>query len=188
MRGADDVVRAAVLQATRSRLVTVRAIEEQLPARPQLPARAALAELLGFISAGCQSELEIRGLRDVVSIPGLPAPLLQYRVDLPDGPVQLDAAWPELRIAVEFDGAAFHGRLVDRERDLRRDAALAALGWVVLRFGYRDVTERPHVCRARLIAVHQQRAGMAPAVGISTAGMPTAGAMPPRAGQGRVRR
>ena len=109
------------------------------------------------MSTGCQSELEIRGLRDVLAVTGLPAPLLQHRVDLPDGPVHLDAAWPELKIAVEFDGAAFHGRLSDRERDLRRDAALAALGWVVLRFGFRDVTERPHVCRARIVAVHQQR-------------------------------
>jgi very-short-patch-repair endonuclease len=100
-------------------------------------------------------------------------------VDLPDGPVRLDAAWPELKIAVEFDGAACHGRLGDRERDLRRDAALAALGWVVLRFGYRDVTERPHVCRARVVAVHRQRAGMVPRLRISGPEMPSAGAMPP---------
>jgi hypothetical protein len=135
-------------------------------------------ELLGFVSAGCESELEIRGLRDVVTVPGLPAPQLQYRVDLPGGPVLLDAAWPELKIAVEFDGAAFHGRPADRERDLRRDAALAALGWVVLRFGYRDVTERPHVCRARVAAAHRQRAGMVPGLSIFEAGLHTGGTLP----------
>jgi hypothetical protein len=167
MRGSDGVVRDAVFRAVRSGLATVGAIEGELSGRPQLPGRPALAELLGFISAGCQSELEIRGLRDVVTIPGLAVPLLQYRVDLPDGPVRLDAAWPELKIAVEFDGAAFHGRLGNRERDLRRDAALAALGWVVIRFGYRDVTERPGVCRARIVAVHQQRANVVPRLGVS---------------------
>jgi len=176
-RGSDGVVRHALFQATRSRLVTVGRIEDELPGRPQLPGRASLIELLGFITAGCQSELEIRGLRDVLAVPELPAPALQHRVDLPGGPVHLDAAWPELKIAVEFDGAAFHGRLGDRERDLRRDAALAALGWVVLRFGYRDVTERPHVCRARIVAVHRQRAGMGPWVGVSPPRMPTPGAM-----------
>jgi hypothetical protein len=180
LRGVGGVARDAVLRDTRSRLVTVESIEEELPGRPQLPGRAALVELLGYVAGGCESELEIRGLRDVVTVPGLPAPVLQYRVALPDGPVRLDAAWPELKIAVEFDGAAFHGRLGDRERDLRRDAALITLGWVVLRFGYRDVTERPHVCRARIVAVHQQRRSMVPVAGISGAVMPSGGTVPRR--------
>jgi hypothetical protein len=182
MRGADGVVRSAVFRATRDRLVTGAAIAAELLHRPQLPGRAALQELLGFVAAGCQSELEIRGLRNVVTVPGLPAPHLQYRVALPEGPVHLDAAWPELKIAVEFDGAAFHGNLPARGRDLRRDAALAALGWVVLRFGFRDVTDRPHVCRARIVAVHRQRAGVVPEPGIPAPGMPSSGAMPPRSG------
>ena len=33
-----------------------------------------------------------------------------------------------------MDGAAFHGSADARERDTRRDVALATLGWVVLRF------------------------------------------------------
>jgi hypothetical protein len=92
MRGSDGVVRDAVFRAVRSRPATVGAIEGGLSGRRQLAGRPALAELLGFVSAGCRSELEIRGLRDVVTIPGLAVPLLQYRVDLPDGPVRLDAA------------------------------------------------------------------------------------------------
>jgi hypothetical protein len=58
-------------------------------------------------------------------------------------------------------------------------AFLAALGWVVLRFGYRDVTERPEVCRAQIAAVHQQRAGMVPQTRISVLEMPAPGTMPP---------
>lgn len=94
-------------------------------------------------------------------MPTLPSPLLQYRVELPGGPVRLDAAWPELRIAVEFDGprstAGCH-----RERDLRRDSALAATSWVVLRFGYQDVTRRPERCRARIAATYRHRLSVAP--------------------------
>ena len=176
-RGTGGVARAAVLTAGRERLVTPADLESELRAHPQLPGRAALITLLGFLSAGCHSELEIRGLRDVLSVPGLPAPHLQYRVDLPIGPVRLDAAWPELKIAVEFDGAAFHGSLGARERDLRRDAALAALGWVVIRFGYRDVTERPEVCRTQIAAVHRQRAAMVPQAGIFGSGMRASGTM-----------
>ena len=177
VRGVDGVARATVLTAAREGRVAPATIEAELRAHPQLPQRAALLDLLGFLSAGCQSELEIRGLRDVLSVPGLSAPHLQYRVDLPTGPVRLDAAWPELKIAVEFDGAAFHGSLGARERDLRRDAALAALGWVVLRFGYRDVTRRPEVCRAQIAAVHRLRAGSAPQAGFFVPGMPAPGTM-----------
>jgi hypothetical protein len=178
MRGTDRVVRSAVLRATRDRRVSHAALETALAHPPQLPGRAALHELLQFVAAGCQSELEIRGLRDVVTVPGLPAPQLQYRVDLPAGPICLDAAWPELKIAVEFDGAAFHGNLEARERDLRRDAALAALGWVVLRFGFRDVTERPQECRARIVDVHRERARMVLRPDISALDLPASGTTP----------
>jgi hypothetical protein len=49
---------------------------------------------------------------------------------------------------------------------------------VVLRFGYRDVTERPQVCRAQLVALHQQRAGMVPRVGMTGRAMPSRGTAP----------
>ncbi|NEK87086.1 hypothetical protein GCU60_15200 [Blastococcus saxobsidens] len=65
-------------------------------------------------------------------------------------------------VALVFDGAAFHGDLAARERDLRRDSAPAALGWMVLRFGFRDVTRRPQVCRAQIRAAYRQWASMAP--------------------------
>ena len=60
---------------------------------------------------------------------------------------------PSKGLAVELDGAAFHGSAEDRERDTRRDAGLAALGWVVLRFSYRRLTTDPAGCRAEIEAV-----------------------------------
>jgi very-short-patch-repair endonuclease len=117
----------------------------------------ALLDLIEGVRAGVQSHLEILGVRALLAEGTLPAPQLQFRVLLPDGPVVLDAAWPDVRLAVEFDGAAFHESPEDRERDLRRDVALAALGWVVLRFSYADVTERPRKCAAQVAAVYQGR-------------------------------
>jgi very-short-patch-repair endonuclease len=58
---------------------------------------------------------------------------------------------------VEFDSAAFHAERDDWQRDLRRDAALAAAGWVVLRFSWIDVTERPAFCGALVAAAYRQR-------------------------------
>jgi hypothetical protein len=177
MRGFDGVARDAVVRATRERRVSVAGIEAELPAVPRLPGRAALVELLDRVRPGAQSLLEILGLQALRAAPGLPAPQLQYRVALPDGPVHLDAAWPEVRLAVEFDGAAFHSDPEARQRDLRRDAALAALGWVVLRFSYEDVTRRPRRCATQIAAAYRQRQRLidVPQAGMPTDGMPASG-------------
>jgi hypothetical protein len=160
-RGYDGVVRAAVIRATRERGTTVSAIRAELDLRPQLAGRAALRQLLQDIADGSQSELEIFGARHVLAVPGLPTCQRQCEVRLAGGNrVFLDAAWPEVKVAVELDGAAFHGSQEARERDLQRDAALAALGWVVLRFSYRQVMRDPAGCRAQIAAVYRQRLGM----------------------------
>ena len=93
----------------------------------------------------------------VTDVPGLPSCRRQHRVFLPYGHVDLDVAWPEVRLAVELDGAAFHGSAEQRERDLRRDATLAAAGWLVLRFSYRRLVREPDACRAEIAAVHRSR-------------------------------
>jgi hypothetical protein len=157
-RGFPAVARTAVLRATRERRVTLPDLTAELALRPELPGRALLAELLALVARGAQSELEIFAVRHVLDIPGLPRPVQQHRVLLADGPVRLDASWPEVKLAIELDGAAFHGSREARERDLRRDAALAAQGWLVLRFSYRQLTEHPERCRAQILAVYRSRA------------------------------
>lgn len=175
MRGFDAVVREAVLRATRDRRVSPVELHAELEGRPELPGRAALVELLRLIGSGAQSELEIFAVRHVLDLPGLPAPRQQHRVKLPDGPVFLDAAWPEVKLAIELDGAAFHGSQEARERDLRRDAALAALGWLVIRFSYRRLTRYPAACRAEIVAAYRSRASVVPVPDISPAGMSASG-------------
>lgn len=160
--GFDGVAREAVLHAARERRIAVPDVLAELTHRPQLPGRAALLDLLGLVVGGAHSALEIVAVREVLAVPGLPRCAQQHRVLLPDGPVFLDAAWPEVKLAVELDGAAFHGTHEARERDLRRDAALAALGWVVLRFSYLQVTRRPEVCRAQIAAAYQARLSVVP--------------------------
>ena len=180
LRGYDGVARAAVLRATRERRVSVSAVQAELRLRPQLAGRGALVELLDNVTGGSQSELEIFAVRHVLVIPGLPPARQQYRVDLGDGPVFLDAAWPEVKLAVELDGAAFHGSQEARERDLRRDAALAALGWIVLRFSYRRLTRDPAACRAQIAAAYRGRLSVVPAADISVPGMSVTGTTPRR--------
>ena len=152
------LLRQLVIEGVRRRDVRVHQLRSASARQPVRGGRVALRELLDLVEGGCQSELEVFGVLHVLRIPGIPAPVQQHRVALPTGRyVDLDAAYELAKVAVELDGAAFHGSAADRERDTRRDAALAAAGWVVLRFSYRRLTRDPAGCRAEIEAVVRQR-------------------------------
>jgi predicted transcriptional regulator of viral defense system len=157
--GGTSIARQAVIECVRSRQTALRAVREASEAAPVHAGRAELTTLLDLIAGGCESELEIWGATTVLpGPPDLPPWIQQYRVRLGDGRlVRLDAAYPEARVAVELDGAAFHGSRQARERDLRRDTALAALGWVVLRFSYARLMADPEGCRREIAAVVRAR-------------------------------
>jgi very-short-patch-repair endonuclease len=60
-------------------------------------------------------------------------------------------------LAVEMDGAAYHGSPEQREQDIRRDALLATEGWQTLRFSYARLTSDPAACRREILAVYSAR-------------------------------
>lgn len=53
-------------------------------------------------------------------------------------------------IVIETDGHQNHDKLEHRRRDYARDAALAARGYIVLRFNYRQVVHQPEVVMAAI--------------------------------------
>jgi hypothetical protein len=148
------VIRRAIIEGVRSRAVQVAAIRRAALRRGPHPGGPALLELLALVAGGCDSELEIWGVQHVLpGPPTVPPYVQQHAVVLPDGRrIKLDAAWLEARVAVELDGAAFHGSREARERDLRRDTALAAAGWIVLRFSYARLMADPEGCRREIVA------------------------------------
>ena len=157
-RRAVERMRGAVIETLRNRRVTTAQVEAEVGRRAALPGRRDLTELVRLVEQGCQSELEIWGVRHVLAGSGMPRFEQQHRVTLASGrTVHLDAALPDLRVAVELDGAAFHGSPDARERDTRRDVALAALGWVVLRFSHQRLTREPETCRREILAVCRAR-------------------------------
>ncbi|QNG38055.1 DUF559 domain-containing protein [Geodermatophilaceae bacterium NBWT11] len=160
-RAAQDlpVVRHAVIAACREGRVRVQDLRGESAAQRIHAGRVTLTTLLDLVEQGCQSELEVFGVLHVLRAASLPRCVQQHRVTLLDGRrVVLDAAWPELRVAVEMDGHRFHGDRAARERDMRRDTGLAALGWIVLRFSYRRLTSDPEGCRREIEAVLRRRA------------------------------
>ena len=87
----------------------------------------------------------------------MPTFTLQHRVVVGGQWFVLDAACEEVQLAVELDGAAWHGSREQRERDIRRDALLATIGWQTLRFGFRRAMSAPQDCRHDIRSVYTAR-------------------------------
>jgi very-short-patch-repair endonuclease len=153
-------LRAAAITAVRRRLCSARDLGRELDRRPCLPGRAAFAELVGLLADGCQSELEIWGCLNVLRAPDMPPFVQQRRVGVAGQTFLLDAAYDEVQLAVEMDGAAHHGSPDQRERDIRRDALLATAGWQTLRFSFARMTRAPSACRRDIRAVYDARLRM----------------------------
>jgi hypothetical protein len=94
---------------------------------------------LRLVDAGAESPRET-WLRLLLIRNGFPPPITQFVVRDEFGQViaRLDMAWPDLKIAIEYEGD--HHRTDRRQfnRDIRRVDALTELGWVVIRVTAED--------------------------------------------------
>ena len=95
-----------------------------------------------------ESELEKR-FTELARRHGLPPLSLQHEVwEIGRFVARIDAAYPELKLAIEIDGFEHHSSPDAFQRDRTRQNHLVALGWTVLRFTWSDVVKRPaHVAR-----------------------------------------
>jgi hypothetical protein len=152
-----DDRRPFVVDIARRRLTTATGLQEALDERPNVAGHRALAQTIDLIADGCQSELEVLGVLNVFRHASLPRSVGQYKFRVGGAFFNLDRAWPEAKLAVELDGARHHTSPEDRQRDLARDAALAAAGWIVLRFTYAEVRRNPERVRARVAEVYRMR-------------------------------
>ena len=155
--GTIATVRAAAIDGVRRRICSVRELRHELSGHPALRGRAELFRLVDLLADGCQSELEIWGCLHVLRAPGMPRFVQQRRVRIGPETCVLDAACEESMLAVEMDGAAWHGTRTQRESDIRRDALVATVGWQTLRFGFARLTRAPEACRREILAVHTAR-------------------------------
>jgi Protein of unknown function (DUF559) len=88
------------------------------------------------------SELERRLFRICVA-QGFPLPEVnKWVASEQGGGFEVDFCWPEHGLIVETDGRRFHGSSRALENDPHRDRMLTLVGWTVIRFTYRDLTER----------------------------------------------
>jgi very-short-patch-repair endonuclease len=114
----------AINEALVQGLTTHAQLTAALPSRSS---RALIAE-----PTLTRSEAEER-LKDLIRRAGLP----RARTNVEIGPWEVDALWPEQRLVVEMDSYAFHSTRAAFERDRRKDAALVAQGYRVIRVTWR---------------------------------------------------
>jgi len=128
----DDALRRNV--TTPSALMQVG--ERRLGGRGDALARERIAEADGV----AESMLETIG-RLALADGEVPLPQAQFKVHNDVGRLiaRLDGAYPERRLAVEFDGQSFHSAPEAVFRDRRQQNSLELEGWRVLRFTWWDV-------------------------------------------------
>ncbi|MDA8301820.1 MAG: hypothetical protein M0005_09815 [Actinomycetota bacterium] len=148
-----NLIERALESALRTGQATVQELEASLQAAPALRGTRALRSLLAARPPGqvpTASDAETLFVQ-LVRRAGLPPPQRQFVVRTPEGNFRLDHAWPDVRVAIEIDGAATHASPAALARDLRRQnmilLALSLAGWVLLRFTWVDLVCEPDTSR-----------------------------------------
>ena len=98
--------------------------------------------LIPLARPGAESPMESEA-RLVMLDGGLPEPMLQYEIIDRDGRLwRVDFAWPDKRVAVEYDGFDWHSSPEHLRRDRQKRAALQEMDWRVISIVSDDVRHR----------------------------------------------
>lgn len=94
---------------------------------------------------------------------GLPEPMMQWIVrDGGDLVARVDLAYPELKIAIEYEGDGHRTEKEQWRADIRRQRRLEDLGWIVIRLTESDLTD-PSAFIGRLARARAARLELATA-------------------------
>jgi len=128
------------------RLVTRNNLAAYVETRPGLRGLQQVRDLLALAEPLSESPMESR-LRLLLHDAGLPKPTLQYEVRSASLSgkgrfiARVDLAYPQWRIAIEYEGDHHRERATFR-KDVYRFNALREAGWLALRFTADDVLRR----------------------------------------------
>lgn len=120
----------------------------------------AVRELLSYADARAESAMESEA-RLVMIDRGLPHPELQYEIHGADGELwRVDFAWPEARVAAEYESVDWHAGRFEMLRDKARFAGVQEAGWTLIPIVVDDVRRYPdrlanrigsHLTRSRAV-------------------------------------
>lgn len=147
----DDTWEQALESALRKRLVAIADLDVVSRA-PGIRRIRRVLERRGDVPP-TESLLETLMVQLLRSVPRLPEPVRQHRVTWPDGSfvARVDLCWPHLGVFIELDGQGHQDQPVYDAH--RQTAVVAATGWRVARFTWREVTRSPRMCVRRLLAI-----------------------------------
>ena len=143
----EDVVRGLVQHSMALGLVTPRellAYRRRVGRQGRTGVRYIDLALDGVTNdlAEAESGPEVQ-LRRLLRKAGVPAGSPQHMVVAGGSRYRIDLAFPDERLAIEFDGYAAHVAPASFVGDRRRQNALLLAGWTVLRFSGDDLRHRP---------------------------------------------
>lgn len=148
-----EAKRAPLITAVNERMTTPARVTEELARAPRLAGRRHLVHLLDRLDAGCRSPLELWGYDRVFGGRAFARLSWQVPVGIDGRTVILDILDEATGVNIELDGVTHHTSRQDRERDMRRDAALAALGYTVVRYSGARLLREPQLVRAEVLRV-----------------------------------
>ena len=126
-------------------------------ARRGKPGVRAVRDFVEVRAGGPEDEtvLERKG-RKVLADGRLPAPEFQFPLPWSKWR-RFDAAYPQAKLAIEWDSRAWHLQQEAMESDRLRDREAALHGWQVIRFTWNDVTKHPDEVVATVADLLRQR-------------------------------
>lgn len=140
-------------------LASLREIDEVLGRRRSVKGIQAAREARVLLRAGVDSAPESR-MRSVILAAGLPEPVVNLEVQLPDGRVKRpDLHYLRWRIALQYEGEG-HADRVQLNKDIHRDDAFTANDWITVKAGHDLYTvggERQFLDRLRRAIAQQSR-------------------------------
>jgi predicted transcriptional regulator of viral defense system len=144
-------LRRAARQAEAARHVNVRQLADVLVRAHGHRGAGALRRVVADGPAPTRSELEDIVL-DLIDRAGIPRPQINAALTLDGRTVVPDFLWPEQRVILEADGAAYHAGALARAHDAERQALLEAHGYRVLRITWDQAVRHPRQTLARIRA------------------------------------
>lgn len=144
--------RSLLWEALWAKVCTWRQLKRELDRAARVAGRRDLERVLGWFAEGATTPLEVRAKHETFADARFRELEWQVPVVLPSRRVTLDALHRRAMVAVELDGDRYHSTRRARDDDRERQTDLTAAGFVVLRFGWKDITRRAEWCRERLLA------------------------------------
>ena len=147
----EDDLRRLVREALARKLVTLTELTEVLARLGPCRGSRRLGRVVAVGYVPTRSELE-DAVVDLLANGGIAPPQVNQPLWVGGRWVTPDFRWPEQRLVVEADGAAWHEHKLAREDDAERQAILEAAGERVLRVTWAQATARGPQTLTRLRA------------------------------------